>query len=462
MTTETRARDDAFERPIGRRRARTRVCGLERGATVRLLCARAKSKRGQRARDAIFSRASERASASARAGERTIARVEMSRSLDRAVDASESVANANERKVLLRWREVMRARKRRETRDAIEREARAHDDSLDDREREIAALDEAVDEGERAHRLEADAQTRRLEEARARSDAEAATMDARVEKELRKMRDAFEREDGEAHVAWREEVDRALKRGEEARAADARERDARRASFEGKREEIRNQHGEDVSTMKMIYEKKIRDLEQELARVTAPSVRLGDLRCGGDADEKVDVARAYEIIKARDEADARRLAKTLRSIKRIRSGVNHWREKTDRLSKEWRASQERLVAERSELELERRETASKLATTRASRERSLRDLCVSSETAIKELSQTLECARRVLRLHSRFSRRAADDPRDDVDDIDDIDDARDDDFRDYTNFVLSRYRAARERARGRASTGPVARPAARA
>lgn len=437
------------------------MCGVERGATVRLLRARARrSKRGQRARDAIFSRATRaRASASERASGGMLCVGVLSP--DRAVDASESVAKANEHKVLLRWREVMRERKRQETREAIEREARAHDDALDDREREIAALDEAVDEGERAHRLEADAQARRLEEARARGDAEAATMDARVRAELRNMRDMFEREDAEAHAAWREDVERALKRGEEARAADARERDARRASFEDKREEIRNQHGEDVSAMKMIYENKIKELERELARATAPSVRLGDLRCGGDADEKVDVARAYEIIKARDEADARRLAKTLRSIKRIQSGIDHWRQKTERRSEEWRASRERLSAERSERERERRETTSKLVTTRASRERSLRDLCVSSETAIKELSETLERARRVLRLHALGddSRRAVADPSDDVDDIVD---APDDDFSDYTNFVLSRYRAARERARGRASNGPAARPVARA
>ena len=45
-----------------------------------------------------------------------------------------------------------------------------------------------------------------------------------------------------------------------------RERDDARAAFEDRREEIRNQHGEDVSTMKMMYEHKIEELERELAQ----------------------------------------------------------------------------------------------------------------------------------------------------------------------------------------------------
>ena len=192
-------------------------------------------------------------------------------------DAHVDVARANEHKVHHRWREVMRARRRAETRNAIVREARAHDDVLDERERALEALDANVDEGERAHRREAEAQGRRLAEAETREEETRRGVEARAVKALATMREEFEDEDRKVSEEWGREVRETLGRAEEARAAFERERDDARATFEDRREEIRNQHGEDVSTMKMMYEHKIEELERELARVTAPSVRRGDL-----------------------------------------------------------------------------------------------------------------------------------------------------------------------------------------
>ena len=84
-------------------------------------------------------------------------------------DARHASSRANEHKVHQRWREVMRARRRRATREEIESAAKAHDDALDDRERALANLDAAMDESERTHRVEAEAQARRLEEASTRA-----------------------------------------------------------------------------------------------------------------------------------------------------------------------------------------------------------------------------------------------------------------------------------------------------
>ena len=360
--------------------------------------------------------------------------------------AEHAVAMANEHKVRERWREVMRSRRRRETRDAIDRAARAHDDALDDREREIASLDEALDACERAHREAAEAQTRRLAAREAADDAETTGMQTRVDAELRAMRERFEAEDDAAEMTWRANVDEAMRRGEEARERDARERDARRASFEDKREEMRNQHGEDAATMKMMYENRIKDLEIALARATAPTVRLGDLGCDADrrdAEDAVDDDRAYQIIRARDEADARRFDKIARAIKRLQSGVRYWRQKTDARSSEHQAARARVSRERQRRELEREETESHAAAARASRAHTLLETCVASETAINELASTLELAKRVLRIQASESRLAsgshpAADARLREDDVDDHLPA------DYADAVLARYRTVHE------------------
>ena len=318
-------------------------------------------------------------------------------------DARHASSRANEHKVHQRWREVMRARRRRATREEIESAAKAHDDALDDRERALANLDAAMDESERTHRVEAEAQARRLEEASTRADAETATIDARTTERLRALRETFESEDAHADERWREDVHEALERAEAGRAAFEREQDARRASFEDKREEIRNQHGEDVSTMKIMYENKIKELEGELARVTAPSVTKGELGCADshwDADEELDHERAYELIRARDDADAKRLAKTKREIQKLQSKVDHWREKTQSRTSEWNASHARRVAERDQLLRRYDDVKSGVTAMRDARASALRKMCVSSENAIKELTKTLEHARRVLRVES--------------------------------------------------------------
>jgi hypothetical protein len=49
-----------------------------------------------------------------------------------------------------------------------------------------------MDESERTHRVEAEAQARRLEEASTRADAETATIDARATGRLRALRETFE------------------------------------------------------------------------------------------------------------------------------------------------------------------------------------------------------------------------------------------------------------------------------
>ena len=237
-------------------------------------------------------------------------------------DAHVDVARANEHKVHHRWREVMRARRRAETRNAIVREARAHDDVLDERERALEALDANVDEGERAHRREAEAQGRRLAEAETRGEETRRGVEARAVKALATMREGFEDEDRKVSEEWGREVRETLGRAEEARAAFERERDDARATFEDRREEIRNQHGEDVSTMKMMYEHKIEELERELARVTAPSVRRGDL---GAADVGEDWTEPLDDARARTTSFARRTRRTRSEWRKSLGTLNVYR-----------------------------------------------------------------------------------------------------------------------------------------
>ena len=377
-------------------------------------------------------------------------------------DAHVDVARANEHKVHHRWREVMRARRRAETRDAIVREARAHDDVLDERERALEALDANVDEGERAHRREAEAQGRRLAEAETRGEETRRRVEARAVKALATMREGFEDEDRKVSEEWGREVRETLGRAEEARAAFERERDDARATFEDRREEIRNQHGEDVSTMKMMYEHKIEELERELARVTAPSVRRGDLGAadvGEDWTEPLDDARAYDVVRAADEADAKRMAKITRDIKRLQSGVDHWRTKTETRSKEWEASHASRIAERAELVRRYESAKSGVRALRDARATALRNMCVSNETAIKQLTETLEHARRALhaeRLDAKLRQRlvAEDAAEDDLDERfsdsgTDSDADRANEPLDYASRVLGRYYAAKTRRRRR-------------
>ena len=152
-----------------------------------------------------------------------------------------------------------------------------------------------------------------------------------------------------------------------------------------------------------MYENKIKELESELARVTAPSVTKGELGCADnhwDAEEELDHKRAYELIRARDDADAKRLANTKRQIQKLQSKVDHWREKTHSRTSEWNASHARRVAERDQLLRRYDDVKSGVTAMRDARASALRKMCVSSEHAIKELTRTLEHARRVLRVES--------------------------------------------------------------
>jgi hypothetical protein len=242
-----------------------------------------------------------------------------------------------------------------------------------------------------------------LEEASTRADAETATIDARATERARALRETFESEDARADARWRADVREVLERAEASRASFERAQDARRASFEDKREEIRNQHAEDVSTMKIMYENKIKELERELARVTAPKVTKGELECADshrDAEEALDDERAYALIRALDDADAKRLANTRRTIHKIQAESDHWREKTRCRNSEWDASHARRVAERDELLRRYDDVKSGVTAMRDARASALRKMCVSSENTIKELMKTIEHAQRVLRVEA--------------------------------------------------------------
>lgn len=302
-----------------------------------------------------------------------------------------------------------------------------------------------------------------MAEAETRGEETGRRVEARAVKALATMREGFEDEDRKVSEEWGREVRETLGRAEEARAAFERERDDARATFEDRREEIRNQHDEDVSTMKMMYEHKIEELERDLARVTAPSVRRGDLGAadvGEDWTEPLDDARAYDVVRAADEADAKRMAKITRDIKRLQRGVDHWRTKTETRSKEWEAWHASRIAERAELVRRYESAKSGVRALRDARATALlRNMCVSNETAIKQLTETLEHARRALhaeRLDAKLRQRlvAEDAAEDDLDERfpdsgTDSDADRANEPLDYASRVLGRYYAAKTRRRRR-------------
>jgi len=319
-----------------------------------------------------------------------------------ATTTTNAFAVANEHKVNERYRAMMRAEARARTRESIEEGAKTHDAEVDERERRIAALDEEMDASERAHRNEAEAHARRLDATAERSARERRTIDDDVKARLRAMREVHEKEDFIAHERWETDVAEANDRDVEESRAYERASERRRASFEDKREEIRNGHGEDVCTMKLLYENKIRDLESELARACAPSVRMRDVdperrRSVADADAfALDDERAYEIIRARDDEDARRLAQTLAKFATLKSKVAHWRAKTERRKEEWLAKRTESARDRADVARSYRHARNAMDTLTRTRARALRMISVASERAIGEISQTLASAKRVL------------------------------------------------------------------
>ena len=173
----------------------------------------------------------------------------------------------------------------------------------------------------------------------------------------------------------------------------------------------------------------------------------------------MDDARAYDVVRAADEADAKRMAKITRDIKRLQSGVDHWRTKTETRSKEWEASRASRIAERAELVRRYESAKSGVRALRDARATALRKMCVSSETAIKQLTETLEHARRALhaeRLDAKLRQRlvAEDAAEDDLDERfsdsgTDSDADRANEPLDYVSRVLGRYYAAKTRRRRR-------------
>ena len=324
-----------------------------------------------------------------------------------------STSLANEHKVHERYRAMMRANALAQTRDAIEDGAKMHDSRLDDYERRIADLDRELDASEMAHRAEAEAHARRLDDVGERHTRALEAIDDDMREQLRVTRETFEREDRDAHARWDADVASTVAIAEEEQREFERESERRRASFEDKREEIRNQHGEDMSTMKMMYENKIKELQGELARVTAPKVRACDMDSeaarfdGDDREVMLDYEQAYELVRARDEADARQLAKTTKALRKLKGGVDHWRQKTERRAEEWQASHASHVASRAEIIKQYNAVKTGMKSMRDARANALRKMCVTSELAIKELTVTLNQARRVLdidRLDSALER----------------------------------------------------------
>ena len=319
---------------------------------------------------------------------------------DRPLSVPSSLANAH--KVHERYRAMMRANALAQTRDAIEDGAKMHDARLDDYDRRISELDREMDASEMAHRAEAEAHARRLDDVGERHARALEGIDDDMREQLRVTRDVFENEDRNAHARWEADVASTVALAEEEQREFERESERRRASFEDKREEIRNQHGEDMSTMKMMYENKIKELEVELARVMAPKLRACEVDPeaarfdGANKEVMLDYEQAYEVIRSRDEADARQLSKTMKTLRKLKGGVDHWCEKTARRTEEWQASHASHVASRAEIIKQYNAVKTGMKSMRDARANALRKMCVTSELAIKELTATLNQARRVL------------------------------------------------------------------
>ena len=317
-----------------------------------------------------------------------------------------------ESSIVEKWKEVSRTQRRESTKADILVAAKLHDDLLDVHERRVSRLNEDLDESERAHRREEDAHGKRIRGMLVRYGSEAKDMDERSMDELRDIFERLKNEESAAHSRWSADMTK-LK---EAEACVAREHGDTlhklRGDFEDLREEIRNQHGEDMSTMKMMYEAKINELEDQMARDAAATWRKKDLAdCGISPRRRrartLDDQTMYNLVREQNDADQRQMNVLREKYLRYRDGIRYYRSK--------RATN---AARRSAAEADYNGTLNAIvddysdAQRSAGKEsrdryRSMRDLCVASELAIKELTLCLDRAKRSMRTNHEFAFGAA-------------------------------------------------------
>jgi hypothetical protein len=317
-----------------------------------------------------------------------------------------------ERAILEKWEEVARAHRRESTRADILAAAKMHDDLLDVHERRVSRLDKDLDESERAHRREEDAHGTRVHRMLARYGSEAKDTDERSMDELRAMFERLNDEESAAHSRWAADMAK-LK---EAEARVAREHGEAllqlRGDFEDLREEIRNQHGEDVSTMKMMYEAKIKELDDQMARDAAATWRKKDLvDCGVSPGRRrsrtLDDQTMYNLVREQNDADQQKMHALREKYLRYRDGIRYYRSKRaanaarqSAAEADYNAALHAMVGDYSDAQRSAGEES-------RDRYHSMRNLCVASEFAIKEMTLCLDRAKRSMRTGCDFAFGAA-------------------------------------------------------
>lgn len=314
--------------------------------------------------------------------------------------------------ILEKWDDVARAHRRKSTRADILAAAKMHDYLLDVHERRVSRLDKDLDESERAHRREEDAHGKRLQRMLARIGSEAKDTDERSMDELRVMFERLNDEESAAHSRWA--ADMAKLQEAEARIAREHGETLRqlRGEFEDLREEIRNQHGEDVSTMKMMYEAKIKELDGQMASDAAATWRKKDLvDCGVSPGRRrsrtLDDQTMYNLVREQNDADQRRMHALREKYLRYRDGIRCYRSKRaanaarqSAAEADYNATLNAMVGDYSDAQRSAGEES-------RDRYRSMRNLCVASEFAIKELTLCLDRAKRSMRTGRDFTFGAA-------------------------------------------------------
>lgn len=313
--------------------------------------------------------------------------------------------------ILEKWDDVARAHRRESTRADILAAAKMHDDLLDVHERRVSRLDKDLDENERAHRREEDAHRKRLQSMLARYGSEAKETDERSIDELRALFERLNDEEAAAHSRWATDMAKL----EEAEARVAREHGDTlrqlRGDFEDLREELRNQHGEDVSTMKMMYEAKIKELDDQMAQDAAATWRKKDLvDCGVSPrrrrSQTLDDQTMYNLVREQNDADQRWMYALRKKYLRYRDGIRYYRSKRAAnaarqsiAEADYNAVLHAMVGDYSDAQRSAGEES-------RDRYHSMRNLCVASEFAIKELTLCLDRAKRSMRTGRDFARGA--------------------------------------------------------
>lgn len=295
--------------------------------------------------------------------------------------------NLNQKKVIRKWRGIMRKIKRAELQNQIEIlsqqlafQFERYDNLLDLGLEDIVRLEEQFRTAQRSHlrkmeelaelkqnyilELNADFD-RRLNELTLEFDAERENIIQNQKNQMRQMKKTFE-----------EVQDRFDKWGESAHQA-----------HDTEREEIRNHNLEEYNVVKITLEGKLEQIEKGFDK---EHVRYMDL-----AEDKT---REYEELKAKDTKLSKEIDHLMNKNNALQAKVSHWKKKLTNHSRECRERNDSLRKEKNLMNQHYRELKNQMTRNRRQEHERLAELTVLSREALQKNTKYLDDLCAILRL----------------------------------------------------------------